>query len=248
MSAQNSESQIFSSSVIETPLVASVFPTVRYEAKLPIEDYHDPDDPWSLEIPWSKQEHQGDEPQQLERVKETIQDERNEEAEDDENIVMKTDVVTRIEAVNEAAAMEEEQPMTLSNAAQPLSVTEPGGCIGFEASGDDPGPVSSNVDLKEAGGKDHDNPGPHADQETINAVGDANTSLVDAVNEGENISLAYTSQTGGAHPEPLADGQEVGNVLKEGPVETRTQHEVLHDERALSDKTPTIVSFGLVLR
>lgn len=248
MSAQNSESQIFSSSVIETPLVASVFPTVRYEAKLPVEDYPDPDDPWSLEIPWSKQEHRGEEQQQLEREKETSPDERNEEAEDGENIVMKTDVVTRIEAVNEPAAMEEEQPITLSNATQPSSVTDPGRYIGFETSGDDPGPVPSNMGLKEAGGKDHDNPGPHADQETVNAVGDASTSLVDAVDEVENISLACRSQTGGVHSEPLANGQEVGNVMNEGPVETRTQHEVLHDERALSDKTPTSVSFGLVLR
>jgi hypothetical protein len=236
---QNSGSQNLLSSVIETPLLASVFPTVRYEAKLPVEDYHDPDDPWSLEIPWAKQEHQGEEAQQLEREKETCKDERNEEAEEGENIAMKIDEEMRIEAVNEAVATEEELPKTVLNVAQSLSVPEPGESTGFENPAEVPGLVSSN----EPGGKDYDNPESHVDQEIINAVGETGISLVDAVNGGENTSLACASQAGGAHPKP---GQEVGDVLKDDPVET--QHEVLRDEQTLGDKTQTSVSFDLVLR
>lgn len=243
--AQNSGSQNLPSSMTETPLLASVFPTVRYEAKLPVEDYHDPDDPWSLEIPWAKQENQ-EEAQQLEREKETCKDERNEEAEEGETIVMKMDVGMRIESMNEAAATEEELPKKVLNAAQSLSVPEPGEFTGFENSGDVPGPVSSNINLNEARGKDYDNPESHMDQETINAIADTGTSLVDAVDGGENISLACASQAGGGQPKPLADGQEVGDVLKEDPVES--QHEVLRDEQTLGDKTQTSVSFDLVLR
>lgn len=238
---QNSGSPNLFSSIVDTPLLASVFPTVRYEAKLPVEDYHDPDDPWSLEIPWAKQEQQREEAQKLEREKVTREDEREGVAEEGEEM----DVGMSIEAVNETAATEEELPTKVLNAAQSSSVPEPGEFTGVENSAVVPAPVSSNMNLDEAGEKQSDNPGPHMDQETINAIGDTGISRVDAVDGGENISLACASPAGGAHPRPLADGEEVGDVLKEDPMET---HEVLRDEQTLDDKSQTSVSFDLVLR
>lgn len=232
MYAQDPVNHILSSSVLETPLLACVFPTFRYEAKLPAEDYHDPDDPWSLEIPWVKQEQQAEEAQQVAEEKEICKDEQDMETEEGDCIVMKMDEVTTIEAVNEAEVTEEELPTMETNVAESLSVSEPGDHAA-------PGPASPDMTSNEAEGKDHVTQESHVDEENINL----DTPLVDAVGGGEDVSLACDSQAGGAHPIPE---QEVGDVLREDPVDT--QHEVLRDDQTLGDKTQTSVSFDLVLR
>lgn len=168
---QNPGTPNSSFSMVETPLLASAFPTVRYEAKLPAEDYHDPDDPWSLEIPWAKQEHEKERAQQLEKEK---KDERDEEAVEGEDCEVKREGRERTEAVNEAAATGEE-----------LAVPEPAELTEFENSGSVCGPVSSDEVLNATGRKDCDMPGSHLNQETINTVLDTGTSLVDGQEVGE---------------------------------------------------------------
>ena len=153
--------------MVEPPLLASAFPTVRYEAKLPAEDCHDPDDPWSLEIPWVKQEHEEEKAQQLEREKETCKDERNGEAVEGED---RMDVRERTESVSEAAATGEELPLT---------VPEPAEATGFDNSGGISGPVSSDDNLNAAGGMDCDVPRSQMDQNTMDTVVETGTSLVD---------------------------------------------------------------------
>lgn len=167
---QNSGRQNPLFSMVETPLLASAFPTVRYEAKLPAEDYHDPDDPWSLEIPWAKQEHEEEKAQQLEKEKETCDDERNGEAMEGEDSEVKMHVGERIEAVSEAAVAREELP---------LAVPEPAEVTGFENSGGICGPVFSDNTLNAAGGKDSDISGSRMDLTTINTAVDTSTSLID---------------------------------------------------------------------
>ncbi|KAG0557150.1 hypothetical protein KC19_11G106100 [Ceratodon purpureus] len=151
-------------SMVETPLLASAFPTVRYEAKLPAEDYHDPDDPWSLEIPWAKQEHEEEKAQQVEKAKETFKDERDEEAMEAEDCDVKMHVEERIEAVSEAAAAGEELP---------LAVPEPVEVAGFESSGNICEPVFSDNTLIAGGGKNSGISGSPMDQKTTS------TSLTD---------------------------------------------------------------------
>ena len=157
-------------SMVETPLLASAFPTVRYEAKLPAEDYHDPDDPWSLEIPWEKQKHEEEKAQRLEREKETSKGEKDGKAVVGEDDEVKMEGVERREPVDEVAAIGEEQPLT---------VPEPAELTGFGISGGICEPLSSDNSLSAARGKDSIVPGSHVDQETINTVVDTGTSLVD---------------------------------------------------------------------
>lgn len=219
ISVTNNSLGAITNSMVEAPLLASAFPTVRYKAKLPVEDFNDPDDPWSLEIPWRKEEDREVISQQQER--EMCRDERSGETNEGEKHEIKVDGMKRTELVNEAIITREQSPKKISQLAE-VGVSEAAELSRSKFSGGICKQISSENNLNAAAVKESDSPPSYKDQKTVNAVEATSTSLANAV-QAEGIGLR-------------TDNQELSDVLNENPADTR------YEACIKADKTVEVTS------